>query len=97
MTARIAFTASEYQADGTIARTAYELAGTTDAGWEVLRDGALHVRSARAKHRPARRRLTRQLVRDARDRPIGLVLRRGERDAQAHPAADAVMPRASAR
>ena len=44
MTSRVAFTASEYQADGTIAHTAYELAGATPSGWEILRDGVLHVR-----------------------------------------------------
>jgi threonine dehydrogenase-like Zn-dependent dehydrogenase len=44
MTGRIAFEASEYQADGSIARTPYELEGAPDAGWEIRRAGAVHVR-----------------------------------------------------
>lgn len=38
------FVASEYQADGSIARVPYGLAGATDDGWEVRRDGRVHVR-----------------------------------------------------
>jgi threonine dehydrogenase-like Zn-dependent dehydrogenase len=44
MTMRVAFTASEYQADGTIVRTAYELAGSPADGWEIRREGALRLR-----------------------------------------------------
>jgi len=40
----VGFVASEYQADGTIARTPYELAGTPADGWEVRRAGAVQVR-----------------------------------------------------
>ena len=42
--ASVAFTASEYQADGTIRRTRLALAGGVDAGWEVVREGALALR-----------------------------------------------------
>jgi threonine dehydrogenase-like Zn-dependent dehydrogenase len=44
MTTRIAFTASEYQTDGSIARVPYELGGATADGWSVLRAGVEHVR-----------------------------------------------------
>ena len=43
MSLRVAFTASEYQADGSIARVPYELSGEPASGWSVLRDGASHV------------------------------------------------------
>ena len=40
---RVAFTASEYQADGSIARVPYELSGSSTSGWSVERAGASHV------------------------------------------------------
>ena len=43
MSRRVAFTASEYQADGSIARVPYELSGEPASGWSVLRAGASHV------------------------------------------------------
>jgi len=43
MSLRVAFTASEYQADGSIARVPYELSGSSKSGWSVLRAGVLHV------------------------------------------------------
>jgi threonine dehydrogenase-like Zn-dependent dehydrogenase len=39
----VAFTAPEYQPDGTIRPAAYELSGSED-GWEIAREGATHVR-----------------------------------------------------
>ena len=44
MSMRVAFTASEYQHDGSIARVPYELSGTPAAGWSVVRAGVEHVR-----------------------------------------------------
>jgi threonine dehydrogenase-like Zn-dependent dehydrogenase len=43
MSQRVAFTASEYQADGSIARVPYELSGSSMSGWSVLRAGVSHV------------------------------------------------------
>jgi threonine dehydrogenase-like Zn-dependent dehydrogenase len=43
MSLRVAFTASEYQADGSIARVPYELSGSSTSGWSVLRAGVSHV------------------------------------------------------
>jgi len=39
----VAFTAEEYQADGTIRPAHYAFAETADAGWEVRREGAPHL------------------------------------------------------
>jgi threonine dehydrogenase-like Zn-dependent dehydrogenase len=39
----IAFTASEYQADGSVRQTAYAFHGSPDDGWEIVRDGKLHL------------------------------------------------------
>ena len=44
MRTSVGFDASEYQADGSIARVPYTIAGTPDDGWEVQRGGAVHVR-----------------------------------------------------
>ena len=41
---RVAFTAAEYQADGAIRPARYAFAGATADGWEIQRDGALHLR-----------------------------------------------------
>ncbi|MGH7893680.1 MAG: alcohol dehydrogenase catalytic domain-containing protein, partial [Candidatus Binatia bacterium] len=41
---RVAFTASEYQADGSIRRAAYGFAGSTEDGWQIVREGRDHVR-----------------------------------------------------
>ena len=38
------FIASEYQADGSIRPTTYTLRGSPAVGWEVVREGALHLR-----------------------------------------------------
>jgi len=40
---RVAFTASEYQGDGSIARVPYEFSGSSSSGWEVRRAGVAHV------------------------------------------------------
>ena len=40
---RITFTASEYQADGSIRPMRYAYAGSEAAGWEIERDGAMHL------------------------------------------------------
>jgi threonine dehydrogenase-like Zn-dependent dehydrogenase len=45
--ARVAFTAPEYQADGTIRLTAYAFAGAARDGWEVRREGVSHLRLGR--------------------------------------------------
>jgi threonine dehydrogenase-like Zn-dependent dehydrogenase len=39
----VAFTAPEYQADGTIAPADYAFAGDVDTGWEITRAGRLHL------------------------------------------------------
>jgi threonine dehydrogenase-like Zn-dependent dehydrogenase len=41
---RIAFSAPEYQADGSIRVVPYAFAGSTDDGWEIRREGAPHLR-----------------------------------------------------
>jgi threonine dehydrogenase-like Zn-dependent dehydrogenase len=41
---RVAFTASEYQADGSIRPSRYVFAGRAADGWEVEREGVLHLR-----------------------------------------------------
>jgi threonine dehydrogenase-like Zn-dependent dehydrogenase len=41
---RVAFTASEYQADGSIRPSRYVFEGETASGWEIQREGALHLR-----------------------------------------------------
>ncbi len=40
----VAFTASEYQVDGSIRPARYGFAGSTADGWEIQREGALHLR-----------------------------------------------------
>jgi threonine dehydrogenase-like Zn-dependent dehydrogenase len=44
---RVAFTASEYQADGSIRPARYAFAGSEADGWEIEREGAPHVRLSR--------------------------------------------------
>ena len=39
----VAFTAEEYQADGSIRPARYAFAETADVGWEGRREGALHL------------------------------------------------------
>ena len=40
---RIAFSASEYQCDGSIRLVPYAFTGSVEDGWEIQRDGRLHV------------------------------------------------------
>jgi threonine dehydrogenase-like Zn-dependent dehydrogenase len=42
--ASVAFTAAEYQADGSVRATPYAFEGSETDGWDVRRDGAAHVR-----------------------------------------------------
>jgi threonine dehydrogenase-like Zn-dependent dehydrogenase len=45
-----AFSAAEYQGDGSIGVADYEFSGSPRAGWEILRDGALHLRLGPGYH-----------------------------------------------
>src|SRR5438477_4586229 len=42
-----AFTAPEYQPDGSIRSAKYAFAGSTENGWEIQREGRLHLRLGR--------------------------------------------------
>jgi threonine dehydrogenase-like Zn-dependent dehydrogenase len=43
-TMRVAFAASEYQADASIRPAAYTIAGSPEDGWEIVREGRAHLR-----------------------------------------------------
>ena len=47
----IAFTAPEYQADGSIRPASYTFSGSTTSGWQILREGQPHLRLG-AGYRP---------------------------------------------